>query len=57
MILSEPYGLLFQPNFIAGTKQPVTAYYSASCCQPKVDIWAEDLRGNYVKKSFDVFNR
>lgn len=56
-ILSEPMGLLFGGEFVAGTKSPVTVTYLASCCKPKVDIWAEDLKGNFRRKSFDVFHR
>lgn len=56
-VMSEPFGLLFGSEFIAGTKSPVTVTYIASCCKPKVDIWAEDLRGNFRRKSFDTFHR
>ncbi|EEB18402.1 conserved hypothetical protein [Pediculus humanus corporis] len=55
-ILSEPYGLLFEPYFMAGTKELVTAHYTATCCKSKVDFWVEDVKGNFVKQSFDVFN-
>ncbi|KAK6635828.1 hypothetical protein RUM44_001082 [Polyplax serrata] len=56
-IVSEPYGLVFQSDFLAGTKDPVTAHYTSNCCQPRVDVWVEDVKGNYAKKSFDVLNQ
>lgn len=56
-VLSEPYGLIFKTRFVAGTKAPVSVYYTASCCKPKIDIWAEDSHGNYVRRSLDAYNR
>ncbi|KAL0269542.1 UNVERIFIED_CONTAM: hypothetical protein PYX00_007242 [Menopon gallinae] len=56
-VLSEPYGLIFNTRFDAGTKAPVSVYYTASCCKPKIDIWAEDSQGNFVRRSLDAYNQ
>lgn len=54
-ITSNPRGVQFRnQDFISGTRDPVRAYYSASCCAKRVDIVATDLRGNSVRQSFDV---
>lgn len=46
---SEPPGLICTSEFIVGTRDRVSARYSASCCNPKADILASDLRGNTYK--------
>ncbi|CAG2055577.1 unnamed protein product [Timema podura] len=35
-------------------KDTITAYYSATCCYPKVDIYAYDIQGNYIRESINV---
>lgn len=46
---SEPAGLIYTTEFIVGTRDRVSARYTASCCNPKADILATDLRGNTYK--------
>lgn len=46
---SEPPGLIYTSEFIVGTRDRVSALYSASCCNPKTDILASDLQGNTYK--------
>uniref|UniRef100_A0A1B0DHK7 Uncharacterized protein n=1 Tax=Phlebotomus papatasi TaxID=29031 RepID=A0A1B0DHK7_PHLPP len=53
-IQSQPRGLLYRNQFIAGTRDPVLATYSASCCQPRVTITAFDLANNQKSVSLDV---
>jgi hypothetical protein len=45
-VTSNPVGIRIQPNFIAGTTEPVPIRYSESCCRPTVEIRATDGRGN-----------
>lgn len=51
---SSPKGLLLRNQFTAGTREPVTATYSASCCQPRVTITAYDAANNQKTISLDV---
>ena len=51
---SQPRGLLLRNNFVAGTKEPVIATYSASCCQPRVTITAYDAANNQRTITLDV---
>lgn len=53
---SEPFGLVTS-EFVAGTKDAVTAYYTASCCDPKIDILASDLRGNTNRVTLNIEHR
>ncbi|XP_055678700.1 uncharacterized protein LOC129787270 [Lutzomyia longipalpis] len=53
-IQSQPRGLLYRNQFTAGTRDPVLATYSASCCQPRVTITAFDLANNQKSISLDV---
>lgn len=53
-IQSTPKGLLLRNKFTAGTREPVTATYSASCCQPKVTITAYDISNNQRSITLDV---
>ncbi|XP_060861089.1 uncharacterized protein LOC132938331 [Metopolophium dirhodum] len=54
MISSIPNNLRFRSEFSIGTKEPVIAYYTATCCFPKFEIIATDLRGNTQKKTIDA---
>lgn len=51
---SVPKGLLLRNKFTAGTKEPVTATYSASCCAPRVTITAYDAANNQKTLTLDV---
>lgn len=51
---SSPKGLLLRTPFTAGTREPVLATYSASCCQPKVTITAYDAANNLKTITLDV---
>uniref|UniRef100_A0A2S2R8Z9 Uncharacterized protein n=1 Tax=Sipha flava TaxID=143950 RepID=A0A2S2R8Z9_9HEMI len=50
MITSIPNNLWLRSEFSIGTREPVIVYYSATCCFPKLEIIATDLRGNTLKK-------
>lgn len=54
MIKSIPVGLVLNKEFIVGTKETVTGYYRATCCQTKVDIVARDLNGNERTLEIDI---
>lgn len=51
---STPKGLLLRNGFTAGTREPVTATFSASCCQPRVTIVAFDGANNQKTITLDV---
>nr|CAD7432636.1 unnamed protein product [Timema monikensis] len=53
-VISQPRGIQFHSTFIAGMKDTITAKYSATCCNPKVDIYAYDIQGNYIRESINV---
>nr|CAD7407574.1 unnamed protein product [Timema poppensis] len=53
-VTSQPRGIQFHSTFIAGMKDTITAKYSATCCNPKVDIYAYDIQGNYIRESINV---
>lgn len=57
MISSIPNNLRFRNEFSVGTREPVIVYYTATCCFPKVEIIATDLRGNTHKKTIDAEKR
>lgn len=57
MISSIPKYLRFRNEFIIGTKESVTVYYTATCCIPKIEIIATDLQGNIHKKTIDAEKR
>ncbi|XP_060854217.1 uncharacterized protein LOC132932046 [Rhopalosiphum padi] len=54
MISSIPNNIRFRNEFNIGTKLPVIIYYTATCCFPKFEIIATDLRGNTHKKTIDA---
>lgn len=41
-------------DFISGTRNPITFYYSATCCDKTVKITAIDLLNNYNTIIIDV---
>jgi len=57
MISSIPNNLRFRNEFHIGTREPIIAYYTATCCFPKFEIIATDLRGNTRKKTIDAEKR
>lgn len=57
IISSIPNNLRFRNEFIIGTREPVVVYYTATCCYPKFEIIATDLRGNMLKKAIDAEKR
>jgi len=57
MISSIPNNLRFRNGFTIGTREPVIVYYTATCCFPKFEIIAIDLRGNTRKKTIDAEKR
>lgn len=54
MIKSFPVGLILNKEFIAGSKDEITGYYRASCCQTKVDIIARNTYGNERTVNIDI---
>lgn len=57
MISSIPNNLRFRNEFNVGTREPVIVYYTSTCCYPKFEIIATDLRGNMAKKTIDAEKR
>ncbi|CAH1723431.1 unnamed protein product [Aphis gossypii] len=57
MISSIPNNIRFRSEFNIGTKLPVIIHYTATCCFPKFEIIATDLRGNTNKKTIDAEKR
>lgn len=51
---SNPIGLQFPGNFIAGTKSSVPVFYSASCCSPTIDVVTTDAKTNTRVYHVDV---
>lgn len=51
---SVPRGLYYRTPFTAGTRDPVFATFTASCCQPKVTITVYDLSRNQKTVTLDV---
>lgn len=57
MITSIPNNLWLRSEFNIGTRDPIIVYYSATCCFPKLEIIATDLRGNTLKKTINAEKR
>ncbi|XP_075989759.1 uncharacterized protein LOC142985454 isoform X2 [Anticarsia gemmatalis] len=51
---SSPIGLLYNGEFISGTRQEVTATYRATCCAPRVLLNAVDANGNANSYIIDI---
>lgn len=51
---SDPIGLILSKEFIVGTRDQISGYYSTSCCHTKVDIIATDVLGNTISKTIDI---
>ncbi|XP_014272090.1 uncharacterized protein [Halyomorpha halys] len=54
IINSEPPGIILKKKFIVGTKDVVSGYYTANCCQTKLDITATDVYGNENTITIDI---
>ncbi|XP_026474911.1 uncharacterized protein LOC113378582 [Ctenocephalides felis] len=50
---SVPKGLVTS-SYSAGTKEQVSAFYSASCCNPRVVLTSTDVAGNQNSYTVDV---
>lgn len=57
MISSIPNNLRFRNEFSIGTREPVIVYYTATCCFPKFEIIATNLRGSMLKKTINAEKR
>ncbi|KAI5639337.1 hypothetical protein NE865_08197 [Phthorimaea operculella] len=55
-LTSSPTGLVVNRNFIAGTREEVTAVYRATCCAPRVVVTAVDAYGNANSYIIDISN-
>ncbi|XP_015173906.1 PREDICTED: uncharacterized protein LOC107065092 [Polistes dominula] len=53
-VKSSPNEVYPRTEFISGTRNPVTFYYSATCCSTQAKITATDLRNNYNTYTIDV---
>lgn len=51
---SSPNEVYPRNDFISGTRNPVTFYYSATCCSTQAKITAMDLKNNYNTYTIDV---
>ncbi|CAH2225692.1 jg18842, partial [Pararge aegeria aegeria] len=51
---SAPLGLVFDSNFISGTREEVATTYRATCCTPRVMINAVDALGNTNSYTVDI---
>ncbi|XP_063221657.1 uncharacterized protein LOC134530603 [Bacillus rossius redtenbacheri] len=50
-VASQPKGLRLRSTFVAGTRELVGAYYSATCCDRSVVVTATDARGNFTQQT------
>ncbi|XP_035733718.1 uncharacterized protein LOC118446779 isoform X1 [Vespa mandarinia] len=53
-VKSSPNEIYPRTDFISGTRNPVTFYYSATCCSTQAKITATDLKNNYNTYTIDV---
>ncbi|XP_014616442.1 PREDICTED: uncharacterized protein LOC106793766 [Polistes canadensis] len=53
-VKSSPNEMYPRTEFISGTRDPVTFYYSATCCSTQAKITAMDLRNNYNTYTIEV---
>ncbi|CAH0731111.1 unnamed protein product, partial [Brenthis ino] len=54
--VSAPIGLVYETNFISGTREEVQASYRANCCNPRVTVIAVDAFGNTNSYTVDITN-
>ncbi|KAJ2941713.1 hypothetical protein O0L34_g10521 [Tuta absoluta] len=55
-LTSSPTGLIVNQNFIAGSREEVTATYRATCCAPRMVVTAVDAFGNANSYIIDISN-
>ncbi|XP_045509262.1 uncharacterized protein LOC123704813 [Colias croceus] len=55
-LTSSPPGVIYDGNFISGSRDDVTATYRATCCSPRVVINAVDAFGNTNSYIVDISN-
>ncbi|XP_059050371.1 uncharacterized protein LOC131845338, partial [Achroia grisella] len=53
---SSPLGLMYDSNFIAGSREEVIATYRSTCCAPRVMVTAVDSFGNSNSYVIDISN-
>ncbi|KAI8431455.1 hypothetical protein MSG28_015974 [Choristoneura fumiferana] len=53
-LTSSPIGIMYDSNFIAGTREEVMATYRATCCAPRLSITAVDANGNVNSYMIDI---
>lgn len=53
-VISSLNDIYPRTDFISGTRNPITFYYSATCCDKTVKITAIDLLNNYNTIIIDV---
>ncbi|XP_076634247.1 uncharacterized protein LOC143348182 isoform X2 [Colletes latitarsis] len=53
-VIASPNEIYPRTKFISGTRNPVTFYYSATCCDTTAKITAIDLLDNYNTNTIDV---
>ncbi|XP_061727000.1 uncharacterized protein LOC133532395 isoform X1 [Cydia pomonella] len=53
-LTSTPIGLVFDSNFISGTREEIRAIYRATCCAPRLSVTAVDANGNVNSYIIDI---
>lgn len=53
-LTSSPIGIMYDSNFIAGTREEVMATYRATCCAPRLSVTAVDANGNVNSYMIDI---
>lgn len=53
-LTSSPVGLVYNSNFISGTREEVSATYRATCCAPRMVVNAIDSFGNTNSYIVDI---
>ncbi|XP_041983872.1 uncharacterized protein LOC121736616 isoform X2 [Aricia agestis] len=55
-LTSVPMGLIYDSNFISGSREEVIANYRSTCCSPRVVVNAVDAFGNTNSYVIDISN-
>ncbi|XP_063545150.1 uncharacterized protein LOC134753253 isoform X1 [Cydia strobilella] len=53
-LTSIPIGLVYDSNFISGTREEIRAIYRATCCAPRLSVTAVDANGNVNSYIIDI---
>ncbi|XP_048002906.1 uncharacterized protein LOC125239382 isoform X2 [Leguminivora glycinivorella] len=53
-LTSTPIGLVYDSNFISGTREEIRAIYRATCCAPRLSVTAVDANGNVNSYIIDI---